>query len=260
MRSAKWVFAAGLLIFCAALAHADNITPPDGDLGVLGGSNSVQITSLSFALNFLPCAGATGGVLADCNLFGTGVNAPQEIFAGINDTGTPWDSLQIQLTLPTWNSADVLGCDGGAFFTIDNCDQISSELITSSSPQTVTIDFMQGGGNGIGCYDLVNSNSIAINGDLNCLVNSINNYNFGSPTGLYDNPLTSSCGNTPDEVCGGSDFVIALGYSQDTFPSVPVGDTAVANAVPEPASLLLLFAGFGLVSLLSLARRKITTT
>ena len=247
MRFAKWVFAAVLVLSCSGIARADTLNPPDGIVGVKGGSGSTQITTLEFPLTFLPCQGASGSVLADCNLFGTGPTAPQEIFAGINDTGTPWDSLDVELTLPTWTGGNVLNCDGGTFFTVNNCAQLSSELVGSTTPQTVTIDFSQGGGNGIGCFDNINSNSIAIHGNVECAANSFVNYNFGSPTGLYDNPFASSCGNTPDEVCGGSDFVIALGYggSTTTFPTLPIGDVAAATGatIPEPSSLLQLLTG-----------------
>jgi hypothetical protein len=255
MRSAKWVFAAVLTLLCTGIAHADTLTPPDGIVGVKGGSGSEQITTLEFPLTFLPCVGATGSVLADCNLFGTGTNAPQEIFAGINDTGTPWDSLDVELTLPTWTAGNVLNCDGGTFFSINNCAQLSSELAPgSTTPQTVTIDFSQGSGNGIGCFDNINSNSIAQNANWECGVNSFVNYNWGHPKGLYDNPWASSCGNTPDEVCGGSDFVIALGYggSTTTFPTLPIGDVAAATGatIPEPSSLLQLLTGLaGLLGL-----------
>jgi hypothetical protein len=259
MRSAKWVFATIVILSCAALAHADSL-PPDGIIGVKGGSGSEQIDSLSFAFTFVPCAGASGDVLADCNDVGTGANAPQEIFAGINDTGMPWDSLTIDLTLPTWNStADTLGCGVGGFFS--SCAIVGAQPITSLSPQTVTVDFTQGTGTGIGCYDTEDLNAEGIDGTLECGVNSLVNYNFGSPTGLYDNPFVSSCDST-DEVCGGSDFVIGIGYGGDTFPAAmlpSVGGAGVDGApVPasEPSSLLLLFAG--LAALLSLRFLRLT--
>jgi len=266
MRSAKWIFATGLILMCAAFAHADDINPPDGIIGVKGGSGSTQITSLSFPLTFVSCAGATGSTLADCDLFGSGPDAPQEVFAGINDTGMAWDALSIELTLPTWTAGNVLTCDGGSFFSINNCAAISSELVVGNTPQTVTINFMQGSGNGIGCYDTINTNVAAIKGNAGCFLSSVKNYNFGSPTGLYDNPFGAPCGNTLDEVCGGSDFVLGLGYggAAQAFPSLPVGDGAGANgaSIPEPSSLLLLFAGLAAVlglRFLRFTRGKIIT-
>jgi hypothetical protein len=255
MRSAKWVFATVVILSCAALAHADSL-PPDGIIGVKGGSGSEQIDSLSFAFTFVPCAGATGDVLADCNDVGTGANAPQEIFAGVNDTGMPWDTLTIDLSLPTWNAAlDTLGCGDSNFFS--SCTVVGGQPITSSSPQTVTVDFSQGTGTGIGCYDTEDFNAEGINGTLECAANSLINDNlgFGPPTGLYDNPFVSSCDST-DEVCGGSDFVIGIGYGDDPFlpGTLPSDGAAGVNGAPvpspEPSSLPLLFAG--LAAILSL--------
>jgi hypothetical protein len=269
MRSAKIILVAGFMLLSAGLAKADNITPPpDGDVGVLGGSDSVQITSLAFGLTFLPCSNSI--VAADCALIASETGtAPQEAFGGVNDTGEAWNTLQIEVTLPSWDpTTESLGCSGGNFFSINNCAQVNLDLVDSSSPQTVTIQFGQGTGTGIGCFDTVYSNQTAFNANVNCAINSAVNYNFGSPTGLYDNPFVSSC-NSLDEVCGGSDFVVAIGYGGDPFPTGPTDNSlpdanasAGANGAPvsEPSTLLCLCAG--LLGILSMgwARKKLAAT
>jgi len=262
MRSAKLIFAACFLLLCAGLAHADNITPPDGDLGVLGGSNSTQITSLSFGITFLPCSDPS--VSADCALIASenGGVAPQELFGGVNDTGVAWNTLAVALTVPTWNTGtESLSCSGGTFFSINNCSSLG--LVTSNNPQTVLVDFTQGTGTGIGCYDDEYTNSIAINADIGCFFNSIENY----PNAPYDNPLVSSC--TAPEVCGASNFVIALGYGPDSqfptggpngnsLPDVNAAAGADGAPVPEPPTLPCLLAGLVGILSLSLVRKKIT--
>jgi hypothetical protein len=253
MNKLRWVTLLAVLALCCSLSYADS-TLPDGNIGGKSGGNSTPITSLSQPFTFSPCAGATGDVAFDCALFGTGANAPQEIFAGINETGVAWNSLSISLTGLTMTDGTV-GCDGGALFSINNCP------ITIPASGSVVVNFLQGTGTGIGCFNPALSLSDPTN--VACFAsstaNALNNTNHGTSLPYWNPPLLGGCNPPtffpPGAVCGSDEFVIGVGFGGNTFNpnNIPIGLTLSANS-PEPQTILLV--GGAMISMLMLGLKK----
>ncbi len=252
MRSIRVVLALAVLMVFAGLAKADGINPPDGNIGMQNGSQSVSVTTLvNFPFSFVVCATATGANATECSALGE----PQAFFDGKNDTGMPWTSLQLDLTFSQVADAAPfsIACDGNPFFSSNNCGTYNNVDISSSS-QTVDLVFTKGTGTGIGCYDTGDGGA-----ELACALNSLGG-SFANPQGLFDNPFVTSCPDNPVEVCGGYDFIIEIGYDNSEsnptfFPDVPSGSLSADIATPEPSALILF--GTGLLGLAGFARKKL---
>jgi len=242
MRSTRWVLAAGFLMLCAALAHADGINPPDGNVGIKGGSGSQSITTLNFTGTF--CIAGTTGCPA------LPPDNPQAYFEGKNDTGIPWTFLDLTITFPeTATVEDIpIGCDGGGFLSILG-GACGTTIATSTTALTVVmVDFTQGTGTGIACFDPTDTSADAACGS----------FNPNGPTngGVFPAQPCVAQPTLPNEVCGNYDFLIELGFDGNTFPTLPdTTFTGVAGVAPEPSGLVLL--GTGLLGLAAFARKKL---
>jgi hypothetical protein len=253
MKNLRWIAVLGILAFCSAYALADGV-PPDGAVGTARGGKSTPITSLNTTFTFVPCAGATGDVAFDCSLFGP--NTPQEIFAGINETGYAWNSLSISLTGLTPTDISV-GCDGGTQFSINNCP------ITIPDSGSVVVSFLQGTGTGIGCFNSDLAHPLLDAANQACLANSaaiaLGNSQNGTSNPYYNPPLTGGCNPPsffpPGVVCGDAEFVIGVGINGLPFNPdfLPAGGTLIANS-PEPQTILLV--GGAMISMLMLGLKK----
>jgi hypothetical protein len=244
MRSARWVLAAAFLMLCAALAHADGINPPDGNVKLSGGSGSQSITTLNFTGSFC-IAGTTG-----CPVLPP--DDPQAYFEGKNDTGVPWTFLDLTITFPeTTTVEDIpIGCDGGGFFSILGGACGTTIMTSTTAPTVVMVDFSQGSGTGISCYDP--GDETAYSACTAFSANGIaNGTTFAEPVCYPPSPDTP-----PNEVCGNYDFLIELGTTGSTFQTLPdTTFTGVAGVAPEPSGLVLL--GTGLLGLAAFARKKL---
>jgi hypothetical protein len=249
MRSTRWVLAAGFLMLCAALAHADGITPPDGNIGIKGGSGSESITTLTFTGTF--CIPISTG----CPALPPADGNPQAYFEGKNDTGIPWTFLDLTITFPSTPSGAELipiGCDGGTapnnFFSILGGACGTTITTSTTAPTVVMVDFSKGTGIGISCFDPNDSSADAACGS----------FNPNGPTngGVFPAEPCIAPAEFPNEVCGNFDFLIVLGFNGMTFPTLPDPTfTGVVGATPEPSSLMLF--GTGFLGLLGLARKKL---
>ena len=159
---------------CAAFSYAQT----DGGVGGHAPARSQLVTSNSFSLTGAQCAGASDpNVIADCAAFSGGV---QEVFAFYNQSGTPFNSLTINLVFNSANDGQYVGCTAaniGPTWTSANCENGPGVLINSSGQATLT--FQQGvGGEGIGCYNANTSGSdLVTTGNQACLNNSVNAIN-----------------------------------------------------------------------------------
>ena len=231
----RWAVVLTLSLLFASVSHAQTALPPDGASSAKSGGKSTPIYSLTTPLTFSPCAGATGDVLFDCNLFPGGA---QEIFAGVNDSSQPWNRLSV--TLGGYNSKTdpVVTCSGGTIF---------SSCVPIISGSTVTFSFTQGTGTGIECNTSGKNGQSCEAYSYNALV-----YDFENPGSTplpYD---WKTCpGPVPGAVCGPDEFVIAIGNNgtQADFFITPLSSvgTLVANT-PEPGTFGLVgVAGFFLL-------------
>ena len=244
MKTLRWLAIIAASLLCSAASFADGL-PPDGNVGIKSGSNSTPITSTVQNFTFTSCTGS--GAPAECGLFGSGVQA---IFAGINESGVAFSSLAVILNFPTTITTDLsITCDAAGIFQFNNCASL-----TTVGKDSLTVQFLQGNGSGIGCYDTTGAAY-----DTTCLTNSIaaQQYNILHPGAAlpYDNPVDGSCppGQVAGEVCGSNDFVIGIGYGQgNQWNDIPTGGTLLAN--PEPPTFLLV--GGAVLSMLAFGLKK----
>jgi hypothetical protein len=247
MKNVRWIAVLGIMAFCSTFSLADGI-PPDGAVGTARGGKSTLITSLNSTQTFSPCAGATGDVLFDCNLFSGGA---QEVFAGINGTGFAINALSVGLS--GFNGeTDTLGCETSVVF--ESCS-------VSVSGSSVEIQFLQGpGGTGVGCF----GSNLTTAENLACLANSaanaFSNTHHGTDLPYYNPPGPPTFGCTPPTffppgaVCGTDEFVIGVGVDGKPF-NTPLSNMGTLNAnTPEPQTILLV--GGAMISMLMLAIKK----
>ncbi len=93
-----------LMACCAALSYAQSL-PPDGGVGGHAPARSQGVTSNNFSLTGIVCPG--GSPPADCASFPGGV---QEVFSFYNQSGTPFNSVTINLQFDPGNAGDYVGC------------------------------------------------------------------------------------------------------------------------------------------------------
>ena len=257
MKVMRWAIAVFLLAGLSSFAHAQ---VPDGGVGVKHSLNSVPITSLSGNLQFLDCSssGLPSDVQADCTAFGA-----QAVFAGSNQTGLGLSNLSVSLSDYNPVTDPSIGCFGDDFFA--SCSHSVSDCVTSTDC-TLTVNFLQGNGSGIGCGDTPNSaeNTTCFNNGVNGLVNNLIN----GTSNTYFNPfatLTPGTGCTylpgspypaypPGSVCGSSDFALYLGGPGIDFNHLPNLDASFSADTPEPATLLLV--GAAMLGMALLASKK----
>lgn len=244
MRSARWVLALSVLMSCAALAHADGINPPDGNVGIKGGSGSQSITTLPFTGTF--CIPVSVGCPA------LPPDDPQAYFEGKNDTGIPWTYLNLTITFPETTTVEnfLLGCDGGGFFSVLGGACGTYITTSTSAPTVVMVDFSQGSGTGISCYDPTDTAAYAA-------CQTFSNNGIANGTTFAEPVCYPPAPNTPPtEVCGNYDFLIELGFGGNTFDTLPdTTFTGTAGVTPEPSGLILL--GTGLLGLAPFVRKKL---
>ncbi len=135
-----------LLAFSAALSYAQ----ADGGIGGHAPARSYAATSTNFTVPGFSCSGATGDVALDCAEFTGGV---QEVFPFYNQSGTPFNSLTIDLQFTAANVNQTVGCTEAFIaptFTGSNC--LGGVTVPSSG--LVVLTLTQGlNGIGISCYD-----------------------------------------------------------------------------------------------------------
>jgi hypothetical protein len=257
----------GLLIFMAAssLALADS-TPPDGKVSVAGGGISYPLTSFTTSIptSAITTCPSTGTLPTDCTLFGT--QTPQYVLGLINETGYASSILDITLNFSSFSEGEqVVNCDGGSVFQYNNC----GTGLPLSSGGTVAIDFSQGDGTGIGCYDTSTEANTAANAacEANNAAAAASGSAYQTVIPFPGNSPLSPCPTTPapgvigagaTAVCGPAEFVIGFGTDGDLFPADATITGVTVTIVPEPSSLLLLLAG--LIMILPLTRLRNTVT
>lgn len=246
MKSLRLLATLAVLLLCTSASFADGI--PDGKVGMVGGSDPTPITSLPSTFTFTSCSGS--GAPAECTEFPTSDGTIESVFAAINETGVAWNELTLVLNFGNGLSGDVgtmINCDGGTLFSVTagGCGTIIQAGETS-----VTLQFYQGTGSGIGCYD---TSGLAY--ASSCLLNSIaaqqaNALNPNGPVNAYDNPVDTKCppGQLPGEVCGPNSFAIGVSL----FETPPTGGTL---SVPEPSTPQLLGVG-AMLAMLFLGLKK----
>lgn len=240
MKIRKALLALACVFAMASYCAADTI-PPDGNVGVKGGSASTEITTTSFSF-----------ILTNCTLFPssddcTQANAafgafPQGAFAGDNDSGVPIRQLNLTLNFAPLASPESFGCDGGTLFSRNDCP-----TLLPAGTSSVTFNFFQGTGTGIGCFDSTDEGDSGPNAA--CI------RNLGG-----DSPLSLGSGGPEDicnvDHCGPSPhFVVAVGFGSGPWPptSIPTDGTG-HFATPEPGTIALVLTG--LAGLVERRRRR----
>ena len=195
--------------------------PPDGNVGVRGGTGSTEIFSSSFAVPLTDCTVTANQSSDDCqqalNAFGS---FPQAAFAGDNDTGFMINQLTLTFKFSTpLPSTETLVCDGGAVFMLNNCPQQNLDGASS-----VTFTLSRGGGTGIGCSD--------------------------TQAEEFCSTFSATGGDRRFQPLAPAHFVIAIGFGGTTstyFPSIPDAHAQgnSSTTTPEPATLALLLTGLG---------------
>ena len=122
-----------LMACCAALSYAQSL-PPDGGVGGHAPAKSQGVTSNNFSLTGYSCM--PSATSPDCSAFPGGV---QEIFSFYNQSGTPFNSITINLQFDPSNAGDYVGCtlaNIAPTWTQANC--LTGVLIPSSGDVTLT--------------------------------------------------------------------------------------------------------------------------
>jgi hypothetical protein len=222
-------------LLMAGAAWAGTI-PPDGNVGVRGGVGSTEIFTSNFSFNLTDCTPNSGNLNTDdCQqalaAFGS---FPQGAFAGDNDSGLPIDQLTLTLNFAALPGPESLVCDGGSFFSVNNCAQ----QILSTGATSATFKFSKGTGTGIGCFDFLDSRG--------------------------DNESNADCAATggwgrlgPRRNLPSPHFVIAVGFGGTStfFPTLPTTSGGI-GATPEPCTMALFFTGLGAMAARKRLRQK----
>ncbi len=243
MRNLRWLATLAVLLLCSAASLADS-TPPDGKVGMVGGSDPTAITMPSQSFTFTSCSDDP----TDCALFPASDGTIQAVFAAINETGYAWNHAELILNFAsaTTSADDFLSCDGAGLFSITGggCNAYIPLGTTS-----LTLMFVQGTGSGISCtdgnYSATNPNLL---NDLSCLNNSNAAQALGNiPYEYYtDGPCPENV--NPGAVCGPSSFAIGV----SSWTDVPTGGTLIT---PEPSTFQLLGIG-AMLAMLALGLKK----
>jgi hypothetical protein len=259
MNKLRWATILTVLAFCSALSFADGI-PPDGNIGAKNGGKSTAITSLTGPMDFSSCTPTDSvpvvpaDVAADCKLFLPTPTSPlslepQQIFAGINETGEPWNSLAVNLMNYNPIADPTVTCDGGAIF--QHCSTSTSNCNPADTVCTLTVNFLQGTGTGVKC--MLGVNFCGINSGINFVTNLITGSSLPYNSTVCDTAV-------PGAVCGPDEFVIGIGYGDDAeghsnafIQPLSLDATASADA-PEPQTILLV--GGAMISMLMLGLKK----
>jgi hypothetical protein len=250
MNRLRWIVALFSFAAFAAVSFAQS-TPPDGQIGVKQSIHSTPITSLSGTLLFSPCAGSTGDIALECAEFSGGA---QYVFGGINETGVAWNSLNI--TLSGLTGPDSVGCAVSDVFANNNCPV----PIPSGTDQSVTVNFSQGTGTGVGCINTVTPSdpknaTCIVNSTLAAASNALLGTSLPYDSFIFPQQATGPCAQTfpAGAVCGTDDFVIGVGIGTQTFPTFNPLVSFAANT-PEPQTLFMV--GGAMIAMLLLGLRK----
>ena len=167
-----------LMACCAALSFAQT----DGGIGGHAPAKSQGVTSNNFTLTGYECTPSQTS--PDCSLFSGGV---QEIFSFYNQSGTPFNSISVNLQFDPSNAGQYVGCTLANIeptWTMSNC--LGTGVLIPSSGD-VTLTFQQGlGGEGVGCYDanpIGGPDAPIGNANQACLDNSVNAINTDLASG-----------------------------------------------------------------------------
>jgi hypothetical protein len=252
MKHLRWLTTLAVLLVCTAAAFADS-TPPDGAANTGQGVRSSPITMQGQAISFPTCMGSSD---PDCAAAGPGT---QSVFGGLNETGVAWNELTVVLNLKQNPSNPDLfvSCSGGGLFTNygGGCNAALTPTQTS-----VTLEFFQGTGTGIGCTDggMTSSDFTCLNnsnGILATQTNGPNNpYDYYNPNGTW----TCPAGLAPGAVCGSNDFFISLGATGEEWNTVPLSGTLYFN--PEPPTFPLVGGAMLAILVLGLKKAGLSTT
>jgi hypothetical protein len=211
-------------LLIASAARASNI-PPDGNVGVRGGTGSTEIFTTNFSFTLTDCT-TSNESSDDCeqaeDAFGS---FPQGAFAGDNDSGVPIGRLTLTLNFAALTQDESLACDGGTIFTANNCAQ--QHLDAGDTSATFTF----WGGSGIGCFD---SNDGEGDSASNAACQA-----FHSGGGGDFRPLQASSPSPH--------FVIAVGFGGPNtyFPTLPTQSGGQGSPTPEPSTVALFLTGLG---------------
>lgn len=260
-----------LVLGACSLSFADS-TPPDGKVGVAGGGTSTPLTSFTttgLQSDIIACVpDSSGNYPPDCVAFAaSGQPMPQYVIGLINETGYASSILDLSVTFSSFSPSEgpqSIDCDGGTVFEYNNC----SGLTLTPNGGTVQIDFSQGDGTGIGCYDTSTEANAAANAA--CVANNAaaaaSGMAYQTAIPFPGESALSPCPTTPapgpigagaTAVCGPAEFLIGFGAPGDDFPDDATITGLTVNIVPEPSSLLLLGAGLLLILPLSRMRNRV---
>ncbi len=103
--------------------------PPDGGVGGHAPAKSQGVTSNNFTLTGYSCMPSSTS--PDCSAFPGGV---QEIFSFYNQSGTPFNSISINLQFDSSNAGDYVGCTIGQYrANVDTIQLSGRECLIPSS-------------------------------------------------------------------------------------------------------------------------------
>lgn len=269
-KTMRWLAGLIVLACCGVLSYAQ---VPDGGMGGHGPGGSQPMTSLSQALSPTLCTGSP--LPADCTAIDTALGVTvQEVFAFYNQTGEPFNSMNITMAFSAADASpppQVVGCaynNIAPVFTSGNC--LSGVPIPSGGGD-VTITLQEGSlGIGISCYNAgANPDDTITSGNQACINNSISNaaadaatggaaglpaINFLNPSNVqtsgpctFPPPPMAGLPLSPLLVCGPNSYVIGVGLTAPgqsgtgygDFVDLPASADVVGDPVPEPQTLLL---------------------